>query len=296
VQYKNLLNTQRVKLPFGVGQIGKAFRNEITPGNFIFRVLEFEQMEIEYFCKPEESPEMFETWLTAMHDWVRLIGLNPEHVRVREHEKEELSHYSSRTLDFEYLFPGTLGWKELYGLANRTDFDLTRHQEVSGEDLTYFDQVTNTRYLPHVIEPTFGVDRTMLTVMVNAYDEEETVDVNGKSDIRTVMRFPPILAPYKAAVLPLAKKPQLTSVAMDLFNTLQDETGYMIDYDETANIGKRYRRQDEIGTPFCVTVDFDTLEDGAVTVRDRDSMEQQRMPIGEVADYIRTQVRQSTMV
>lgn len=296
VQYKNLLNTQRVKLPFGVGQIGKAFRNEITPGNFIFRVLEFEQMEIEYFCKPEESAETFETWLAAMNDWVRVIGLSPEHVRVREHEKEELSHYSSRTLDFEYLFPGTLGWKELYGLANRTDFDLARHQEVSGEDLTYFDQAAGTRYLPHVVEPTFGVDRTMLTVMVDAYDEEETVDVNGKSDIRTVMRFAPILAPYKAAVLPLAKKPELTSVAMELFTTLQDETGFMVDYDETANIGKRYRRQDEIGTPYCVTVDFDTLEDHAVTVRDRDSMEQQRMPLAEVADYIRTQVRQSAVV
>ena len=296
VQYKNLLNTQRVKLPFGVGQIGKAFRNEITPGNFIFRVLEFEQMEIEYFCKPEESAEMFETWLEAMQEWVTLIGLNPEHVRVREHDKEELSHYSDRTLDFEYLFPGTMGWKELYGLANRTDFDLARHQDVSGEDLTYFDQAANTRYLPHVIEPTFGVDRTMLTIMVDAYDEEETVDVNGKSDIRTVLRLAPALAPYKAAVLPLAKKPELTSVAMDLFNTLMDETGLLIDYDETANIGKRYRRQDEIGTPFCITVDFDSLEDGAVTVRDRDSMAQQRMAMGEVAAYVRQQTRPGAVV
>ena len=296
VQYKNLLNTQRVKLPFGVGQIGKAFRNEITPGNFIFRVLEFEQMEIEYFCKPEESAQTFETWLEAMQEWVTLIGLNPEHVRVREHDKEELSHYSDRTLDFEYLFPGTMGWKELYGLANRTDFDLARHQDVSGEDLTYFDQAANTRYLPHVIEPTFGVDRTMLTIMVDAYDEEETVDVNGKSDIRTVLRLAPALAPYKAAVLPLAKKPELTSVAMDLFNTLMDETGLLIDYDETANIGKRYRRQDEIGTPFCITVDFDSLEDGAVTVRDRDSMAQQRMAMGEVAAYVRQQTRPGAVV
>ncbi len=296
VQYKNLLNTQRVKLPFGVGQIGKAFRNEITPGNFIFRVLEFEQMEIEYFCKPEESPEMFETWLASMHEWVKLIGLNPDHVRVREHDKEELSHYSDRTLDFEYLFPGTLGWKELYGLANRTNFDLSRHQEVSGEDLTYFDQAANTRYLPHVIEPTFGVDRTMLTLLVDAYDEEETVDVNGKSDIRTVLRLSPALAPYKAAVLPLAKKPELTTVAMDLYNRLMDETGLLIDYDETANIGKRYRRQDEIGTPFCITVDFDTLEDGAVTVRDRDSMAQQRMALGEVAGYIHQQTRAGAVV
>ena len=291
VQYKNILNTQRVKLPFGVGQIGKVFRNEITPGNFIFRVLEFEQMEIEFFCKPEEAPEQFETWLESMKGWVELIGLNPDHVRVREHDKEELSHYSDRTLDFEYLFPGSLGWKELYGLANRTDFDLSRHQEVSGEDLTYFDQAANTRYLPYVIEPTFGVDRTMLTVMVDAYDEEETVDVNGKSDTRVVMRFKPWLAPYKAAVLPLAKKPELTSVAMELYNAIIDETGLLIDYDETANIGKRYRRQDEIGTPFCITVDFDTLEDQAVTVRDRDSMEQQRLPIAEIATYIREKTR-----
>lgn len=291
VQYKSLLNTQRVKLPFGVGQIGKAFRNEITPGNFIFRVLEFEQMEIEYFCKPEEAPATFEHWLQDMHAWVEAIGLNPEHVRVREHSKEELSHYSDRTVDFEYLFPGTLGWKELYGLANRTDFDLTRHQDVSGEDLTYFDQAANTRYLPYVIEPTFGVDRTMLTVMVDAYDEEETVDVNGKSDIRVVLRLKPMLAPFKAAVLPLAKKPELTSVATDLLQNLQDETGFAIDYDETANIGKRYRRQDEIGTPYCITVDFDSLEDGAVTVRDRDSMDQERVAIAEVASYLRAHVR-----
>ncbi len=291
VQYKSILNTQRVKVPFGVGQIGKAFRNEITPGNFIFRLLEFEQMEIEYFCKPAEAATTFEAWLEDMKAWVDLIGLNPEHIRVREHSKEELSHYSDRTVDFEYLFPGTLGWKELYGLANRTDFDLSRHQEFSGEDLTYFDQAENTRYLPYVVEPTFGVDRTMLVLMVDAYDEEETVDVNGKSDIRTVLRLDPKLAPYKAAVLPLAKKPELTSVAHELYETLQNETGAMIDYDETANIGKRYRRQDEIGTPFCITVDFDTLEDGAVTVRDRDSMDQQRMPMTEVAAYVNRYIR-----
>lgn len=291
VQYKNVLNTQRVKVPFGVGQIGKAFRNEITPGNFIFRLLEFEQMEIEYFCKPAEAAETFESWLENMKAWVALIGLNSDHVRVREHAKEELSHYSDRTVDFEYLFPGTLGWKELYGLANRTDFDLRQHQEHSGEDLTYFDQAENTRYLPYVIEPTFGVDRTMLVLLVDAYDEEETVDVNGKSDIRTVLRLDPKLAPFKAAVLPLAKKPELTEVARELFETLQTETNAMIDYDETANIGKRYRRQDEIGTPFCITVDFDTLEDGAVTVRDRDSMEQQRLPMTEVAAYVNMHIR-----
>ena len=291
MQYKSLLNTQRVKLPFGVGQIGKAFRNEITPGNFIFRVLEFEQMEIEYFVQPDEAPAMFEQWLDDMKAWVELIGLNPEHVRVREHSKEELSHYSDRTLDFEYLFPGTLGWKELYGLANRTDFDLSRHQEVSGQDLTYFDQANNSRYLPYVIEPTFGVDRTMLTILVDAYDEEQTVDVNGKSDTRVVLRLKPALAPFKAAVLPLAKKPELTEVAMNLYNQIMDDTGFAIDYDETANIGKRYRRQDEIGTPYCVTVDFDTLEDNAVTIRDRDSMDQQRVPIAEVSSWLQGAVR-----
>lgn len=291
VQYKNLVSTQRVKVPFGVGQIGKVFRNEITPGNFIFRVLEFEQMEIEYFCKPEDAPETFETWLKDMEAWVEQIGLKPEHVRIREHSKEELSHYSDRTLDFEYLFPGSLGWKELYGLANRTDFDLRQHQEVSGVDLSYFDQANNTRYLPYVIEPTFGVDRTMLTVLVDAYDEEETVDVNGKSDTRTVLRLKPILAPFKAAVLPLARKPELTGVATELYENLMDETGFLLDYDETANIGKRYRRQDEIGTPFCITVDFDSLEDGAVTIRDRDSMEQERVAMSEVAAYLREKVR-----
>jgi len=291
VQYKNLLATSRVKLPFGVGQIGKAFRNEITPGNFIFRVLELEQMEIEYFAKPDESPQRFEDWLASMWEWVRLIGLDEEHVRIREHEKEELSHYSSRTLDFEYDFPGTMGWKELYGLANRTDFDLGRHQETSGVDLTYFDQAANTRYLPHVIEPTFGVERTFLTVLLDAYDEEETVDVNGKADIRVVLRLAPRLAPYKAAILPLAKKPELTSVALDLFTTLQNDLDVLVDYDETANIGKRYRRQDEIGTPFCLTVDFDTLEDGAVTVRDRDTMSQERISIGEAGSYLRDRIR-----
>lgn len=291
VQYKNITSTQRVKVPFGVGQIGKAFRNEITPGNFIFRVLEFEQMEIEYFCHPDSAPETFETWLKDMEAWVELIGLNPDHVRIREHSQEELSHYSDRTVDFEYFFPGTLGWKELYGLANRTDFDLRQHQEVSGVDLSYFDQANNTRYLPYVIEPTFGVDRTMITVLVDAYDEEETVDVNGKSDTRVVLRLKPALAPFKAAVLPLAKKPELTGPAMDLYNSLMDETGFLIDYDETANIGKRYRRQDEIGTPFCITFDFDSLEDNAVTIRDRDSMEQERVAIAEVADYLRKNVR-----
>jgi len=291
VQYKNILASSRVKVPFGVGQIGKAFRNEITPGNFIFRVLEFEQMEIEYFVPPEEGEQHFESWLAAMADWVQLIGLTPERVRIREHAKEKLSHYSTRTADFEYLFPGSLGWGELYGLANRTDFDLRSHQEASGVDLTYFDQANNRRFLPHVIEPTFGVERTFLTLLIDAYDEEETVDVNGKADTRVLLRLDPKVAPYKAAILPLAKKPELTSLAWSIFERVQDELGILIDYDETANIGKRYRRQDEIGTPFCFTVDFDSLEDGAVTVRDRDTMDQQRISIGDVVVYLQGKLR-----
>ncbi len=291
VQYKNIMASSRVKLPFGVGQIGKAFRNEITPGNFVFRVLEFEQMEIEYFIKPGTGDGHFDAWLEAMWAWVRLLGLNPEHVRVREHDQAELSHYSDRTVDFEYNFPGSMGWKELYGLANRTDFDLRSHEEASGVDMSYFDQAENTRYKPHVIEPTFGVERSFLTVLIDAYDEEETVDVNGKADTRVVLRLAPRLAPYKAAILPLAKKPELTSVARDLFEQVQDELGVLVDYDETSNIGKRYRRQDEIGTPYCVTVDFDTLEDQAVTVRDRDTMDQQRIGLSEVVAFLREGIR-----
>ncbi|MEJ7839968.1 MAG: glycine--tRNA ligase, partial [Thermomicrobiales bacterium] len=294
VDYKNILASSRVKVPFGVGQIGKAFRNEITPGNFIFRVLEFEQMEIEYFIPEDDWQQHFDDWQAAMSDWIDLIGLDRERVRVREHEPEKLSHYSKRTVDYEYFFPGSLGWGELYGLAYRTDFDLKSHQEASGVDLSYFDQANNRRYLPHVIEPTFGVDRTFLTVMIDAYDEEETFDVNGKPDIRVVLRLDPKLAPYKAAILPLAKKPELTEVARALFQDVQTETDALIDYDETGNIGKRYRRQDEIGTPFCVTVDFDSLEDQAVTIRDRDTTSQNRLPISEVPGYIRSAVRQGT--
>jgi glycyl-tRNA synthetase len=290
VQYKNILNTGRVKLPFGVAQIGKAFRNEITPGNFIFRDIEFDQMEIEYFARPEETGPLFDEWLEAMWTWIDLIGISRENVRVREHAKEELSHYSERTVDFEYRFPEPMDWKELYGLANRTDFDLSRHQEHSGEDLTYFDQPTGQRFLPHVIEPTFGVERTFLMILLDAYDEEETVDVNGKADSRVVLRLHPRVAPYKAAVLPLMKKPELAGVARELFDRIEAETPYLIDYDETANIGKRYRRQDEIGTPFCLTVDYDTLEDRAVTVRDRDSMDQQRVAIDQVVPYLRERI------
>ena len=296
VQYKNILSVARQKLPFGVAQIGKVFRNEITPGNFIFRDIEFEQMEIEFFVKPDEGPAAFEQWLAQMQSWVETIGLSPEHVRVREHAKEELSHYSSRTLDFEYLFPEPMGWKELYGLANRTDFDLTRHQEYSGEDLRYFEQETGERFIPHVIEPTFGVDRSVLVVLLDAYDEEETVDVNGKPDIRTVLRLAPALAPYKAAVLPLMKKPELSDLARSLFSRIQDETDFVIDYDETANIGKRYRRQDEIGTPFCITVDYESLDDQQVTIRHRDSMEQERIPISDVPAYLGSAIRKGNQI
>jgi glycyl-tRNA synthetase len=291
VQYKNLLATSRVKLPFGVAQIGKAFRNEITPGNFIFRDIEFEQMEIEYFVRPDADEAVFENWLEATWDWIRLIGLNSDHVHVREHSADELSHYSSRTVDFEYIFPEPMGWKELYGLANRTDFDLSRHQEYSGEDLRYFEQETGERFIPHVIEPTFGVDRTILVVLLDAYDEEETVDVNGKPEIRTVLRLAPALAPYKAAVLPLMKKPELTGIARELFQEIQEQTNFVVDYDETANIGKRYRRQDEIGTPYCFTVDYETIDDRSVTVRHRDSMQQERIAISGVRSYLVDAIR-----
>lgn len=291
VQFKNLVATSRVQLPFGVGQIGKAFRNEITPGNFIFRDIEFEQMEIEYFVKPDNAPAAFDEWLEAMRGWVGLLGLNPEHVRIREHSKEELSHYSSRTLDFEYRFPDPMGWKELYGLANRTDFDLTQHQEASGEDLRYFEQATGERFLPYVIEPTFGVDRTILVTLLDAYDEEATVDVNGKEETRTVLRLAPKIAPYKAAILPLMKKPELAEPARAIFDQIVNETDWLIDYDETANIGKRYRRQDEIGTPFCFTFDYESIDDNCVTVRDRDTMAQSRLPISDIVPYLRDALR-----
>lgn len=291
VQYKNVVATGRVKVPFGIAQIGKAFRNEITPGNFIFRQLEFEQMEIEYFVKPDEAAGAFEEWLSAMRGWLRTIGVRDDHIRVREHEQEELSHYSSRTVDFEYQFPGSMGWKELYGLANRTDFDLSRHQEVSGEDLQYFDQAENRKYIPYVIEPTFGVDRTCLVLLIDAYDEEETIDVNGKPDTRVVLRLHPRIAPYKAAVLPLMKKPELAEPARRLFDELVSATGALIEYDETGNIGKRYRRQDEIGTPFCFTFDFESLDDHAVTVRHRDDMSQERLPIAEVPAWLSERIR-----
>ncbi len=283
VNYKNVTQTTRVKVPFGIAQIGKAFRNEITPGNFIFRVLELEQMEIEYFIREQDWETTFEHWLNAKADFYRWIGLRPDRLRTREHEQDELSHYSKRTVDFEYEFP--FGWKELSGLAYRTDFDLRQHQEHSGVDLTYYDQSNDERFLPHVIEPAIGVERLLLTLLLDAYHEEDVTDVNDKPYVRTVLRLHPRIAPFKVAVLPLSRKPELTGRAMEIVRELRTEMA--VEYDETQSIGRRYRRQDEIGTPFCVTIDFDTLEDNAVTVRDRDTMVQDRIAIAELGDVLR---------
>ena len=287
MQYQNVMQSMRMKVPFGIGQIGKAFRNEITPGNFIFRLLEFEQMEIEYFIHPSEWQARFDEWLEAQRAFLLSLGVAHERLRTREHDPEELSHYSKRTVDVEYRFP--IGWKELTGLAYRTDFDLRQHQAFSGENLIYFDQERNERYLPHVIEPTMGVDRLMLMLLCDAYDEEQTVDVNGKPASRVVMRFHPRMAPYKAAVLPLSKKPELSAIAEPLYRELRAR--FTTEYDETQSIGRRYRRQDEIGTPYCVTVDFDTLDDHAVTIRERDGMAQTRLPLTHVVNYIEERVQ-----
>ena len=284
VNFVNVQRTTRRKLPFGVCQVGKSFRNEITPGNFTFRTREFEQMELEFFCKPGTDLEWFQYWRTYCHDW--LIGLNvkEENLRLRDHAAEELCFYSKATTDFEYLFP--FGWGELWGVADRTDYDLKQHQEFSNQDLTYFDQEQNQRYVPYVIEPSLGADRMTLALLVEAYDEE-VVDA-AKNDVRTVMRFHPAIAPFKVAVLPLSKK--LSEKALEIKQELSRE--WMVDFDETGSIGKRYRREDEIGTPFCVTVDFDTVGDAekegdnCVTVRDRDTMEQVRMPISELKAYL----------
>ncbi len=284
VNFPAIQRTTRRKLPFGVCQVGKSFRNEITPGNFIFRIREFEQMELEFFCKPDTDLEWFQYWRTYCHDW--LIGLNvkEENLRLRDHEPEELAFYSKATTDFEYLFP--FGWGELWGVADRTDYDLGQHQKHSGQDLTYFDQEKNEHYIPYVIEPSLGADRMTLALLVEAYDEE-VVD-EAKNDVRTVMRFHPAIAPFKAAVLPLSKK--LSAKAQEIQQELSKD--WMVDFDETGSIGKRYRREDEIGTPYCVTVDFDTVGDGekagdnCVTVRERDSMAQVRIPISELKAYL----------
>ena len=278
VNFKNILRTSRRKLPFGVCQIGKSFRNEITPGNFTFRTREFEQMELEFFCKPGEDLKWFDYWRSYCKSFLLSLGMTEEHLRLRDHEKEELSHYSNATTDFEFLFP--FGWGELWGVADRTNFDLTAHQNESGESMEYFDPDTNEKYIPYVIEPSLGADRVALAFLIDAYDEE-VVDAE-KNDTRVVLHLHPALAPYKAAVLPLSKK--LSDKAAEVFRSLTKD--FMVDFDEAGSIGKRYRRQDEIGTPFCITYDFDSETDGAVTVRDRDTMEQVRIPITELSAYI----------
>jgi glycyl-tRNA synthetase len=278
LDFKNITDTMRVRIPFGVAQIGKAFRNEITPGNFIFRVVEFEQMEIEYFIHGKVWEEIFNKWLHSMHDWCALIGLNPARVHEKEHPKEKLSHYSKRTVDLVYDFP--FGTSELYGLAYRTDFDLKQHAEFSGQNLEYTDPETREKFVPHVIEPTFGVERTILALLCDAY-EEETLE-NG--EMRTVLHLNPRIAPVKVAVFPLMKKEPLAEKAMGVFKTLQ--RFWHCEYDESGAIGKRYRRQDELGTPFCLTIDFDTLENDTVTLRDRDSMQQTRVPIAKLVEIL----------
>ena len=282
VNFANVQRTTRKKLPFGIGQIGKSFRNEITPGNFIFRVREFEQMELEFFCKPGSDLEWFQYWRSFCRDWLLSLGMTEENLRLRDHDPEELCFYSKATTDFEFLFP--FGWGELWGVTDRTDYDLTHHQNTSGKDLTYFDPETNERYIPYVIEPSLGVERSFLAFLCDAYDEE-VIDAE-KNDTRVVLHFHPALAPIKAAVLPLSKK--LSDKASELYDELSKK--FMVDFDDAGSIGKRYRREDEIGTPFCITYDFDSVEDGCVTVRDRDTMEQVRMPIADVEKYIESKL------
>jgi len=276
--FVNVQRTTRKKLPFGIAQIGKSFRNEITPGNFIFRVREFEQMELEFFCKPGTDLEWFSYWRSFCRDWLLAIGLKEENLRLRDHDPEELCFYSKATTDFEFLFP--FGWGELWGVADRTDYDLTQHQNTSGKDLTYFDQESGEHYIPYVVEPSLGVERSVLAVLCDAYDEE-IVDP-AKNDVRVVMHLHPFLAPFKAAVLPLSKK--LSEGAEKIHEELSKY--FSVDYDEAGSIGKRYRRQDEVGTPLCITYDFESETDGCVTVRDRDTMEQVRIPITELKEYI----------
>jgi len=276
VNFKNVLRTTRKKLPFGIGQIGKSFRNEITPGNFTFRTREFEQMELEFFCKPGEDMEWFKYWKEYCKNFLLSLGMKEENMRLRDHEKEELSHYSNATTDIEYLFP--FGWGELWGIADRTDFDLKQHINHSGQDLVYTDPQTGEKIVPYCIEPSVGADRVALAFLVDAYDEEVLDD----NDTRVVLRLHPALSPIKAAVLPLSKK--LSEGALEIFSMLSKK--FVVDYDEAGSIGKRYRRQDEIGTPFCITYDFQSQEDGCVTVRDRDTMEQVRMPIDKLTAYI----------
>ena len=280
VNFKNVMRTTRKKLPMGIGQVGKAFRNEITPGNFTFRTREFEQMELEFFCKPGTDLEWHEYWKKFCEDWLLGLGMKKENIRLRDHSPEELVFYSKATTDIEYAFP--FGWGELWGIADRTDYDLTNHMNISKEDFTYLDPETNERYVPYCIEPSLGADRVALAFLCNAYDEEEIAE----GDTRTVLHLHPALAPFKVAVLPLSKK--LSEKAEEVYTKLSKK--FMCDYDESGSIGKRYRREDEIGTPYCVTVDFDTLEDNSVTIRDRDTMEQVRVKIDELEAWISNKV------
>ena len=275
INFSNVQRSMRKKVPFGIAQIGKSFRNEITPGNFTFRTREFEQMELEFFCKPGTDAQWFEFWKNFCENWLLSLGMSKENIRIRDHEKEELCHYSSATSDIEYLFP--FGWGELWGIADRTDFDLKQHQKFSGKTVDYFDPETNERYIPYVIEPSLGADRVALAFLCDAYTEEE---IEGEK--RTVMKLHPALAPFKACVLPLSKK--LSEKAKEVKKELSK--CFMVDYDEAGSIGKRYRRQDEIGTPICITYDFESEEDGCVTVRDRDTMKQERIKIESLKDYI----------
>ena len=276
VDFKNVMRTTRKKIPMGIAQIGKAFRNEITPGNFTFRTREFEQMELEFFCKPGTDIEWWKYWKEFCKNWLLNLGMKEENIRLRDHSPEELVFYSKGTTDIEFAFP--FGWGELWGIADRTDYDLTAHQTHSKEDMSYLDPETNEKYTPYCIEPSVGADRVTLAFLCNAYEEQEL----GEGDTRVVLHLHPALAPYKAAILPLSKK--LNDKADEVFQTLAK--AFPVDYDEAGSIGKRYRRQDEIGTPYCITVDFDTLEDNQVTVRDRDTMEQIRIPINQVEKYI----------
>ena len=283
VNFANIQRATRKKIPFGVAQVGKSFRNEITPGNFIFRVREFEQMELEFFCKPGTDLEWFDYWRSFCKNWLLSLGIKEENLRLRDHDPEELCFYSKATTDFEFLFP--FGWGELWGVADRTDYDLTQHIKTSGKTLDYFDPETNERYVPYVIEPSLGVERLFLSVLTDAYDEEN-LGTEEKPDVRTVLRIHPALAPFKAAILPLSKK--LSDKAWEIRETLCKK--YSVDFDDAGSIGKRYRREDEIGTPLCITYDFDSETDGQVTVRDRDTMEQIRLPIDQLDAYIASKI------
>ena len=280
VNFKNVLRTTRRKLPMGIGQVGKSFRNEITPGNFIFRIREFEQMELEFFCKPGTDMEWFKYWRAFCKNWLLSLGMKEEKIRLRDHSPEELCFYSKGTTDIEFAFP--FGWGELWGIADRTDYDLKQHAQYSGEDFTYLDQETGEKFVPYCVEPSLGCDRVTLAFLCNAYEEQEIAE----GDVRTVLHLHPALAPYKVAVLPLSKK--LSEKAEEVYAKLSKN--FMCDYDEAGSIGKRYRREDEIGTPYCVTIDFDTLEDECVTIRDRDTMEQVRVKIDELESYIQDKI------